>query len=236
MPIEISQFKLQKLVLEIRYDQAFLLWDRAGSIGAGLRSRFPAIKAKIIQPNQQQFSIDKNLDGGVGLDRAFLQSTFPPHDLEQLKAASELYFSMVLDALKISNLSRIGVLSVYEKRFESRQLAADFILTCQPQLRREGKFFNVEGAKLLDPELFLRWEGDSMGCSVKLYSIEQRIDVEVPDELDDIKPIKASRNLALLEIDYYAHASTSVSKFNSSAIMENWVRVVRRDIGGFFGG
>jgi hypothetical protein len=236
MAFDISDFKLQRLVVEIRYEPAFLLWDKAGSIGVELRNRFPATKVRIVQPNQQQFSLDKKFAAGVQFDRTFLQGVYPAHNLEDIRTTSEAFFPIVIGALKISDLSRIGLLGVYEKRFESRELASEFVLKCQPSLRRGGKFFNVDGAKILDPEFFLRWEGDTMGCSIKLHSLEQRIEVEVPAELDDIQPIDTKRNVALLEIDYYAHSSTPISKFNAPAIIENWVRIIRRDLGGFVGG
>ena len=157
MGFDISDFKLQRLVVEIRYEPAFLLWDKAGSVGVELRNRFPATKVRIVQPNQQQFSLDKKFAAGVQFDRTFLQGVYPAHNLEDIRTTSEAFFPIVIGALKISDLSRIGLLGVYEKRFESRELASEFV-KCQPSLRRGGKFFNVDGAKILDPEFFLRWK------------------------------------------------------------------------------
>ncbi len=235
MTLDLSKFKLQKVVLEIRYDPAFLLWDNAGTVWFTLRSKFPAQRLKTAQPNQQIMSLSKDLEGTTELDRAFLQGTFPAQDLEAFRAAADIFFSCIIRQLDITDLSRVGMRLIYEKTFESRREASDYVLTCKPSLQRDGKFFNAEGGKVLDPEFFLRWEGDAIGCSVKVFSVEQRIQVGTPSEFPEVTPIDVTRNSAILDIDYYAHASMPVSKFNAPALIENWLRTVRRDVGGFVG-
>jgi hypothetical protein len=236
MPLDLSQFKLQRVVIEIRYEPAFLLWDNAGTICFTLRNKFPALKLTVpAQPNQQIMSLDENLESVTGLERTYLAGTFPRPDMEAFRKAADTYFSHVIAQLSISDLSRVGLGLLYTKSFESRQQSAEFIVACKPSFQREGNFFNVEGEKMLDPECFIRWEGDTIGCSAKLSAIEQRIDVNIPHDFHDLKPISRTRNAVMLDVDYYAHAGMPTSKFKASALIENWSRIVRRDVGGFVG-
>lgn len=92
---------------------------------------------------------------------------------------------------------------------------------------------NVEG-KATDPQRALRFEGEALGFTVLLKSQETTVTIPLPPEFRDIVPMKTTRTLASLDIDYYTTGSTPISAFDASALIVSWYRVIKRDISKVF--
>ncbi|MGA3308581.1 MAG: hypothetical protein ABSD08_08200 [Xanthobacteraceae bacterium] len=235
MPLNLSQFKLQRAVLEIRYAQSFLVWDHAGVVWQQLRTPFPEIKLRTAQPNQQTLSLSKKLTAQVALESSNLTAYSPISDAEPFAEACMSFFPLVLKQLEISNLTRIGYRSFFQKSFETKQAASEFGFEQLPYLRRKGKHFNIDGESR-DPELALRWEGDATGILVRLQTIQQKLEADVPADFESVESINVERYVVVLDLDYYAHGNTSAAKFQPRALIESWSRLIRRDVEGFFNG
>lgn len=234
--LDLSSFKLQRITLEIRYDNAFLIWDHAGIITRELSRNFPELKLKgQPQPNLQSAELGPGLSSSVLIDKAFIVSIYPTHSLEEFRVAADFFFSVVIRFLEISDLTRIGMRLIHEKKFETRDDVAKFLASSLPMLNREGDFFSVSKGGLKDADLSLRWEGDSTGCLVRIQSQDQKVEIDIPAEFRDVNFPEVKRTAAIADIDYYAHLPTPVTKFRASAIIENWTKVVRRDLGSFLG-
>ncbi len=235
MPIDLSQLTSTRAVLEIRYEPAILLWDRTGSIFAEIRKLYPAIEFKNTQPNQQIVRLKPNLELSFNLDRAVIVSGKESSDCSELKKAGGDVFPIVLRNLEIVDLKRIGLRVVMQKEFPTKIDAGKYILERMPTLNRKGKYFGLE-ANVTDPEISLRWEGETIGCMVRLSVIGHTLKVEIPIEFPDLDPIDLERHSATLDVDFYAHGITAASKFNAPAIVETWLQLIRRDVGGFLNG
>jgi hypothetical protein len=101
--------------------------------------------------------------------------------------------------------------------------------------RRQDKYYNIQG-KVLDPEMSWRWEGDATGCTTKIQVVEQKLEFDFPGEFVDTEPPETKKILAMIDVDYYAHGNTSVSKFKPDSVIENWLRLVKRDVSEFING
>jgi hypothetical protein len=234
--MDLGQFKVQKSILEIRYAQSFLIWDRTGHIWSQMFSKFPEMKVQKAQPNQQTLVLGNKMAATVALESANLAAHHLPTNFAPFASACDEFFPIVLSELGVTDLSRIGFRTFFEKSFSSREEATEFAASQFPVFRRSGKAFNIEGA-ILDPEFSLRWEGETTGITVRLKSQQQKLETEIPAEFDDLAAsINVERNVLILDVDYYAHANTSVRKFNSKALIESWAHVIRRDLIGFING
>ena len=58
--MDISHFNLHSVSFEVRYDQAYLLWDRAGSIWHDIRQTHPKLVLKEANPGKVVMTIEKN--------------------------------------------------------------------------------------------------------------------------------------------------------------------------------
>jgi hypothetical protein len=235
MTLELSQLTLNRAVFEIRYSHAVLLWDRTGRIFAEIRKLYPAIEFKNITPNQQAVRLTPDLELSIGIDRAHVVSAPRGSDLSVLQKATTAIFAILIEHLELQNLTRLGLRVFYEKAFESKEARSAFVVNNAPFLQRSGKAFGIEG-KVLDPEVVLRWENETVGCHVRFQSVGTKFEVEIPLQVQNVEPISTTNEIALVDVDYYAHAVTPVDRFNSSTLIENWLRLIRRDVGAFIYG
>lgn len=239
MAVDLSQYKIVKQVLDIRYPTAFLLWDRAGHIWDEVSKQFPNVKLKSAQPNQTSVAITDAMDGVVNNDKAVLiqdveDSAKQPAFIE----AAAIFFPLVIHLLEVQTLKRVGMRIHFEREFQSSAAASEYFLGATNSSVAEGKFFNFEG-RALDFERHVRIESDSLGISIKHLTQKQTVNLELPAaakallKLSDEQVTPRERNVVLLDVDYYAHSPMPVGSFHVKRILESWTHAIRRDIARF---
>ena|GEM_PF-5900596 len=236
MPIKLADFRLQSIFLEVRYGASFGLWDHAGQIATVLQVAFPELRLDEVKPGVQNFRLDRNTAAEVGLERTTIATHYPEANLDKFKAAADVLSDAILVGLRPVEFTRIGLRLFYEKVFASRDDAAKYLGSVHPVFSKEGKLFNVEGGRVLDGDIFLRWEGDALGCTVKILSQEKTLEVVAPPDFPDVSSISSKKRMVLVDIDYYAHGATPVAKFKASAVIDSWVKIIRRDVERFVNG
>ncbi len=232
MPVELDDFKLFSSALELRYADHFLIWDKAGSFWDAFSEKFSPLSVKQAEPSGVTVKFDRHTEASVGVNRATIVAQQPGTDLERLKTIAEVFVPALTRELKILQFSRVGMRLLYERVFPSREDAANYISMNVAIPRLSGRIMNTEG-KLLDPELAMRWESDKTGFLMRISARQQKLDFTLPPEYADnafpgLVPI---RNQVLIDIDYYIHSITSAGQINAGELIENWRRVIRRDIG-----
>ena len=236
MPLKLADFRIHSAVLELRYSKVFALWDNAGAMAAGLQGSFPALDLEDAKPNAQRFLLEKGMSAELKIDRAHISHFYPDSALEKLQKGADVFCEVLTSGLNQREFERIGLRIIFEKLFETRDDAAAYLTASAPTLVRQGKFFNVEGGHLLDGDVSFRWEGETLGCRVQLMTGEKTLEVSIPADFPDVPPIKSKKRMVLVDVDYYAHSNTPVAKFKASAVIESWLRVIRRDLEGFVDG
>jgi hypothetical protein len=236
VPLDLADFRLQSCFLEVRFANAFRLWDRAGQIATDLQVHFPKLQLDDPAPNNQRYMLAQGMPAEVKIGLAHMGSIYPDSSLEIFKTSADVFFGTVISALDPANFERIGFRIFFEKVFDTREAAATYLQAIAPQFHRREKYFNVEGGKILDGDLFIRWEGEAVGCAVKLLTQEKTLEIVVPAEFQEVTSIEKKRRTVLVDVDYYAHAPTPTSKFKASAVIESWTKVIRRDLERFING
>jgi hypothetical protein len=230
VPINLDQFTLWTATFEIRYDSAFLFWDRAGSVWAAVKNKYPEAAVDQANPNQARVIVDDKTQAVVGVDKTFFTVSKPKNDLRELQSLAEVIFPMVLERMEITSLTRVGLRVIYGKQFNSREEATTFLGQQVPLPKMTGKFLNVDGT-VLEPEIYFLYEGDALAFSVRAKAQGTKLNITVPFEYQDLlKETKAERSTATLDIDYFAHATTPVTSFDAAALIESWLHLIRRDI------
>lgn len=236
MAFDLSQFSVNRAVIEVRYEFAPLLWDRAGTIASEIkRKHYPKLELRQVAPNNQNMRLLPDLELSLQTDKCFFICRKPSSDLSELKISSAKVFPTVIERLELTDFTRVGLRIFFQKPFPTKQECADYLLNAVPFLRRKGKHFNIE-ADVIDPEIALRWEGKATGCSVRVNVIDAKLNIDIPFEFPVSFPSSATFTAVTVDADYYAHALTATTKFNSSALIENWAHLIRRDIGAFIDG
>lgn len=231
MAINLDELKLISATLEVRYAPQFAVWDRSGAIWTEVSQSYPSIRHKQAEPNSVTVELEDKLSALISIDRAHVTSQLPGAGLPKLKEATDAIITAFVKYVPVQFYTRIGMRLIYQKVFRGREEAADYVLSVVDVESPSRKIMNIAGRRL-DPIYAMKWEGDALGVSIKLSASQSRLDAEFPVEFaSSASPVEATLNQALLDIDYYSHAQLSVDQLVPSELIENWLRVIKRDIG-----
>ena len=72
MTLSFSDFRPILFVFEVRYPEAFLLWDRAGQVATQLQARYPVSRLNSAEPGKIVFICDRTKEITWQLDRLII--------------------------------------------------------------------------------------------------------------------------------------------------------------------
>lgn len=224
--LSVSDFKLIRAVCELRYEDAFLIYDRTGEVAQSIRRSFKDLKANTAAPIQTVFQC-KEGTLALELNACRFSAERPDLGLEEFAANCEAFFSTVTETLDIKVFTRIGLRLIF--RSKTSDLA---------QAKAALKALNLVnvGSRLwfgaaTDPEeVMFRWQNDEIGATIRLKADTGKIDVTFPAEVEDIEPsIHQTYTGILLDIDYYAAAPVERSQWSATAWIPPSGRRIRKE-------
>ena len=232
--LDLSSFKLNQATMEIRFNNAYTLWDRAGQIWSKASSKWSNLKMGKAEPMVTKFLVDDRYELSIKLDVAHLIDLTPSSNLKEFMANAELFVTLVADTLDITEFTRLGFRLIYCKRFPNKTEAADSLISTKMISVLSGKHFNIEG-KVLMPNYSLRWEGVSMGVRVALLARDKKIDLNVNPGMEEITPVHVERSELIYDIDYYTLKNTKKGQLNVKEWISQAYHLVKRDSNVFMG-
>ncbi len=234
--MKISEFTLQKAILEVRYEPAYLHWDRAGSIWQTLSQQWRGLEMSSVEPNATIFKWKNMYDFGVRIERATVTVHFPGPTLgdEEYKVFDN-FIQVVSSTLEFGEFSRIGFRAIFEKLYTSEKDASAELAELGILKPPAGKHFGISG-DLTILSFDARWEGEELGSRVRVGTNKEEIDFDPPPGIDGLKPLHTSRINIMYDVDYFTTASTSVGQFKPLIWLPSAMQVIRRDAKDFLGG
>lgn len=228
----LDSFKLISVVFQIRYQDAFELWDRAGMISRQLCEIWSdsELETSEVKPQQQ---VLRGKD--VTLETAFRQSTvtltgeksFDSRRIQQTKETFELWG----DALKLRNVERISTLATYSKDFptvkEANAELISFGLVSWPTVK---VFDQPIDADLNGPQVQLRFEDASSFSVLRMRAEQVRLEASLPSEFFDQPSIEKLKNRLIVEFDRGLLGSVATEKFRVEEWLKGYQHILRRDI------
>ena len=175
--MDISYFDLHSINFEIRYDRAYLLWDRAGTIWQKISGAHPNLKPREVNPGKVQVTIDQRFQLTIEIDKTIVNVFLPPNNIEDYIELCDYVIPMLIEALQLTLFTRIGLRVIYRRNFQDREEASVALISTKIMNVPEGMHFGIEGRPML-PRYFMRWEGDKRGIQVNFQAQERKILVE----------------------------------------------------------
>ena len=232
--LSLSNLKLLQATIEIRYNNAYLLWDRSGLIWSKASSKWVNLKIVKADPMVTNFLIDDRYEASVQLEKAHFIDLKPSSSLKEFIANAELFVTLVADTLDLTEFTRLGFRLIYYKRFNNKVEAADSLISTKMINVPSGKHFNIEG-KVLTPKYSLKWEGESMGVRVELSAQNKKIDLDVKPGMEEIAPVHVERFEIVYDIDYYTLKNTTKGQLNVKDWISQSYHLIKRDSKVFMG-
>jgi hypothetical protein len=233
--VELNEFKFERFSFEIRYAKAFLLWDRAGSFSTALKKMLPELSVREAIPSRLQFSIERDFEITVEMEKTFLIAHFPKSDLKTIEPVSSGLAKLCTEILEVSSFSRIGARFTYFKEFDSLNNATQMLLSMETLNPPQGKFFGHEYAPK-EVGCTMRWEGKTAGTTVRVQTASLQTEFTPPPILRDVKPIFEENHHLILDIDYYTIGHVLPTQFDSVTWIQNAAHLIHRDAVNFIGG
>jgi uncharacterized protein (TIGR04255 family) len=231
--LSLSDFRLSQAVLEARYLNGFLHWDRAGAIWMEMTTKhYPALKMVKAEPGQSMFRLEDRYELGVQVDKLSVHAHNPHSTLKEFSEIADQFGSTVLRFLELEEYTRIGFRVIYLKEFDDPASAADALLSTGRLSLPSAQSFGVNGAPV-SPAFSCRWDGQAKGFTVQLRTEERKYAFDRPFAWEGEKFEGKERHLFVLDIDYYTTATIGTAQVRLSDWVQQAIHLVRRDTDNF---
>jgi hypothetical protein len=224
MNLNFADFTLERAVIELRYSQAYRLWDRSGIIWSEAQRLWPDLHLIDANPAKTHFRIADKLELAVELENARAVALQPKHGhLDEFSDLATLFFKIVLENLEPSSLLRVGMRFIYFMKFSDRD-AASMAMTDLALLKIiDPATFGSEN-KVTLPEYAVRYEGKAKGFSVRIRAEGRRLDFEPPIEIEALHAVHQETFGIVFDIDHFTVAPMAVDQLS----IAEWSRQASR--------
>jgi len=226
--LTVDDFKMIRAVCELRYANAYLIYDRTGHVFHSIRDSFTDLRVVDANPTQSAALAD---EGRFGLEVGQCRFTTDKPDtrLEGFAAHCKRFFDVVADCLEVRMFTRVG-LRVFFRRDcrdleESRKMLNSLQLLNLPSTVRFGASAEAD-------EVMVRWEGSQVGALLRLKAESGKIDVILPPELEleqASAPLHKAINGVVLDVDYYTVAPVERAQWDATAWIPQAIRSVKKE-------
>lgn len=232
--LTIDDFKPFNVTCELRYKNAYLIYDRTGQVLEDLRNTFTEITVSAASPPQTSFVAE---EGSFTLELGacrFTSSRFDNKNAETFGKHCAAFFDTVTNQLQINVFTRIGLRYIARKEFkaldESKAALASIALV---NLKPTKRFNSSDNPT----EILFRWEDAQIGAFIRLRAETVDIRFSSTPELQDYVP-KVDKKLhgLTLDIDYYTVAPVEREQWNCLEWLQQKLRIVRKEADGILHG
>jgi hypothetical protein len=226
--LDISHFQLNSLNFEVRYDPAFLLWDKAGSLAEAIRKEHPNLKPNEASPGKISFEIDKKFQVAFELEKLNVSAFQPNISIDDFVALCHRVIALAVNTLQVTLFLRIGLRPIYRHEYRNRDEAAAALIGTGIMEVPEGRHFGIEGRPVL-PHYAIRWEGDKLAIQVNFRVQERKVTLQLPLGETAVPNIEKDIIELIYDFDYFTVGSVEVGQFRALDWIPNAMRVIRRD-------
>jgi hypothetical protein len=232
IPLSTADFKVTSATCELRYENAYLIYDRTGQVFHDIRGLYTNFQVVNATPNQTIFQSDEGAFA-LELSQSRFSTTKPDPSLEKFATNCKSFFDSVTVLLDIRVFTRVGLRVFFRKDFKEINEAKAALHSLRVvNLKAEERF----GAASAPHEVSLRWEGSQVGAILRLTAQSGKIDLVLPPELEAEKTeIHKSFHGLIIDVDYYTVAPVERSQFDASAWILRSVRTIKKNIDTIFG-
>lgn len=225
-----SSFYKRQLTVELRYEPAYLIWDRAGTMWSEIARSFKNFKHTQVSPNLVVFQGDDRFDIAVGLERLAI-TDLEPHSTEKTAGLCDDIADLVTQFLNIGVLNRVGMRAQHAIKAETlddaKRMVREFDLIAVPSV----SLFSIE-PKNVAPVYKIEVDDGEMGYIAQLYAEERKLEF-TPKANMKMDPIHQSVCELVLDIDCFTKKSVRLESFNLGKWMSSWQKAINADMNKF---
>jgi hypothetical protein len=228
-----SSFQKRQITFEIRYDDAYALWDVAGELRSALRSKFIRIHNGQTQPDGQTFHADGRFTILTALQRSGVTDFQPGASWEKSFEIIRAAHRLVAQMLELTVLTRIGTRFQYaapaKSLADARKRVAQHSWASAPD-----KLFQIEPTSIA-PALKIEADDGELGYVAQLYAQERQVTLDAsPDMIAaGIEAVDKKVPEVMLDFDFMTKQPMPIEAFNVDQWLDGWQRAINRDAEAF---
>lgn len=228
--MELNDLKIRQLIFEVRYNDAFLLWDCAGQITKELTKVWPGTVLEEVAPNQQALKSDSvSVITGINSSRVMLVQ---PSTIVQYADQISETLKVWAKFLEITEFSRVGTRVIYSRAYDSEESANRAIVELGIVNYPAAPFFNHKEPPFA-AEVRLLWRDDISQTQILIKAERHQLEIAgLPDNLLE-REVRVSDHV-LLDIDRATRGVVDITKFRVAEWLSGVRHLVSRDISKLF--
>jgi hypothetical protein len=229
-----SSFRRTQAIFEVRFEAAYVLWDRSGLIWKSVGRNFKKLRHQNITPNQMTFFGDDRFSMAVELERASITDHRPQGGIDGTIEVLAAFGEQVIEILDVKALTRVGNRYQYSIECKSLEEARRKAQATIPYAVPKKKLFSIEPAQI-GPNLKIEGDDGELAYLAQIYHREQKVELAPPPEyvtlgLERVEKIKYELTL---DIDFFTKKSIPVERFQAKSWLLGWHKTIVRDADAF---
>jgi len=232
LPMTVDDFKMVSATCEVRYEKAYLIYDRTGQVCHDACALFTDCNVLSATPNQTIFQA-KEGSASLELAASRFSATRPDSSLEKFAGHCKKFFDSVTKNLDVKVFTRVGLRTILRKEFGALDEAKAALVSLKLAGLQSAERYGVASEPR---EILFRWESDQLGVMLRLSAESGKIDIVLPPELEAEKSeIHKSFSGLVLDVDYYTLAPVERTQWDAAAWIQRSIRTIKRDTNVIFG-
>lgn len=207
-----SELILEKVVLELRYDNAHLFWDNSGKAMMRIGAKYPKLEIVNAQISNVQSSL---WDEGIVLNFNNLKADVTqdyPSSLETFKGVSSAVCEAVSEYFDVKSYNRIGVRYIFIYPLGSKEVARDFVLKLGLVALPPERLQPFGNVKTEEQQVMIRFEDEDRGYAFRLSHAPRDITLNIS------RPIVANtekfqKNVVIFDLDCFTKKKVEAPVF-----------------------
>lgn len=226
----LNTFELDYLAFEIRYPNAYRIWDAAGSIAEAFADEYKSsLVLSKAEPNLISYVINRRFVIEVRLDRLNILDHRPIAEFGKNTEDLNFIVSVVSGVLALNQITRLGTRFVYKREFKDRNQMSGYFEQFEFSRAVSSRNFNVEPTRIL-PSLYLQVEDDELGYHFRFSAKSEKISFDLGPSVRNIEPVDQEKFYAAIDVDLYTVGMLDMETLRVPDWMERASRAVRRDV------
>ncbi len=229
-PYPLTSFQRAQVTMELRFDEAFVLWDRTGALWQTLRRQFKTLKHVSVTPNQSNFVADNRFGLSVSLDRAIITDHKPSGGASSTTELMGKFADIVVRQLEVLVLKRVGTRFIHRLRCKDADDARAKLRQALPIQPGGATFFNVKPEQF-SPHLKIDVSDGELGYTVQFHVNQRTYEFETPPEVSDLdlEHVKKTIDELVFDIDFFTAQPIPTESFDGAVWLSGWHKAIAKD-------
>lgn len=231
--LSMSDFPLERFIVEIRFADGLLHWDRAGHLWRRVRQRRPEFAVVNGEPAKTVFQIPGKWECSCGIEQASFAALGSAEMRDSISEAAA-FFTDVVTELELSTLTRIGCRQNFAQQCESGEAAAKVIIDLGLTKNPGAEMFGITAGPL--NQLYsVRFEEPTKGITIRVEAQGRKVDFTPAFGVPGLNPVSAKFDVVLLDVDYFSQGTIPIGSLRFGDWISDAVTTVQTNLPKFLG-